>query len=30
VRSGECIKKGNSPLKRWPSKVVKGRLLANW
>jgi len=30
VRSGDCIKKGNSPLKRWPSKVVKGRLLANW
>jgi len=30
VRSGDCIKNGNSPLKRWPSKVVKGRLLANW
>jgi nitrite reductase/ring-hydroxylating ferredoxin subunit/alkylhydroperoxidase/carboxymuconolactone decarboxylase family protein YurZ len=30
IRSGDCIKKGNSPLKRWPSKVVKGRLLANW
>lgn len=30
VRSGDCIKKGTSPLKRWPSKVVKGRLMANW
>ena len=30
IRSGDCIKKGNSPLKRWPSKVVKGRLLAQW
>jgi nitrite reductase/ring-hydroxylating ferredoxin subunit/alkylhydroperoxidase/carboxymuconolactone decarboxylase family protein YurZ len=30
VRSGDCIKKGNSPLKRWPSKVVKGRLMARW
>ena len=30
VRSGDCIEKGNSPLKRWPCKVVKGRLLAHW
>ena len=30
IRSGDCIKNGNSPLKLWPSKVVKGRLLANW
>ena len=30
IRSGECIAKGNSPLKLWPSKVVKGRLLALW
>ena len=30
VRSGDCIKKGNSPLKRWESKVVKGRLMARW
>ena len=30
VRSGDCIHKGNSPLRRWPSKVVKGRLLAHW
>jgi nitrite reductase/ring-hydroxylating ferredoxin subunit/alkylhydroperoxidase/carboxymuconolactone decarboxylase family protein YurZ len=30
VRSGECIRKGDSPLKHWPSKVSKGRLLAFW
>ncbi len=30
VRSGDCIKKGTSPLKRFESKVVKGRLLAYW
>lgn len=30
VKSGECIKKGNSPLKRFESKVSKGRLLAFW
>lgn len=30
VRSGDCIKKGNSPLRQWPSKVVKGRLMARW
>jgi nitrite reductase/ring-hydroxylating ferredoxin subunit/alkylhydroperoxidase/carboxymuconolactone decarboxylase family protein YurZ len=30
IRSGACIDKGTSPLKRWPSKVVKGRLLAQW
>jgi len=30
TRSGECIAKGSSPLKLWPSKVVKGRLLAQW
>lgn len=30
IRSGDCIKNGDSPLKLWPSKVVKGRLLANW
>jgi len=30
VRSGECIAKGTSPLKRWPSKVDNGRLLACW
>ena len=30
VKSGDCIKRGNSPLKRIESKVVKGRLLAFW
>jgi nitrite reductase/ring-hydroxylating ferredoxin subunit len=30
AKSGDCIKKGNSPLKRIESKVVKGRLLAFW
>jgi len=30
VKSGDCIKKGNTPLQRIESKVVKGRLLAFW
>lgn len=30
VKSGDCMKKGNSPLKRIESKVVKGRLLGFW
>ena len=30
IRSGACIAKGDSPLKRWPSKVAQGRLLAHW
>ncbi len=30
IRSGDCIAKGDRPLKLWPSKVVKGRLLACW
>ena len=30
VRSGECIDKGDSPLIRWESKVLKGRLMARW
>ena len=30
VTSGDCIKKGNTPLTRLESKVVKGRLLARW
>ena len=30
VRSGDCIEKGDSPLRRWESKVVKGRLMARW
>lgn len=30
ARSGDCIKNGDSPLKRIESKVVKGRLMAFW
>lgn len=30
IRSGDCIRKGNSPLRQWENKVVKGRLLARW
>ena len=30
AKSGDCIKKGNTGLKRIESKVVKGRLLAFW
>ncbi len=30
AKSGDCIKKGNTPLQRLESKVVKGRLLAFW
>ena len=30
VRSGACIRKGTSPLRRWESKVVEGRLMALW
>ena len=30
AHSGDCIRTGNSPLKRWPSRVAKGRLLAHW
>lgn len=30
VKSGGCIRSGNSPLQRVESKVVKGRLLAFW
>jgi nitrite reductase/ring-hydroxylating ferredoxin subunit/alkylhydroperoxidase/carboxymuconolactone decarboxylase family protein YurZ len=30
VKSGDCIKKGKTPLTRIESKVVKGRLLASW
>ena len=30
IRSGECIAKGTSPLRQWPTKVENGRLLANW
>jgi nitrite reductase/ring-hydroxylating ferredoxin subunit/alkylhydroperoxidase/carboxymuconolactone decarboxylase family protein YurZ len=30
VKSGECIKTGNTPLRQWECKVVKGRLMALW
>lgn len=30
VKSGDCIKKGNTPLTRIESKVLKGRLMARW
>jgi nitrite reductase/ring-hydroxylating ferredoxin subunit/alkylhydroperoxidase/carboxymuconolactone decarboxylase family protein YurZ len=30
IRSGACIAKGTSPLKRWDSKVDGGRVLARW
>lgn len=30
AHSGACIKKGNSPLKRFDSKIDNGRLLAYW
>ncbi len=30
VKSGACLAKGTSPLKRWPSKVENDRLLAHW
>ena len=30
VRSGECIKNGNSPLRRWPARLQDGRLMARW
>jgi nitrite reductase/ring-hydroxylating ferredoxin subunit len=30
VKSGECIKTGNTPLRQWECKVVKGRLMAQW
>lgn len=30
AKSGDCIKKGKTPLSRIESKVVKGRLLAFW
>ena len=29
-RSGDCIRKGDTQLKRLPAKVVKGRLLVSW
>lgn len=30
ITTGACTAHGDAPLKRWPSKVVKGRLLAQW
>jgi nitrite reductase/ring-hydroxylating ferredoxin subunit/alkylhydroperoxidase/carboxymuconolactone decarboxylase family protein YurZ len=30
VRTGDCVDKGNSPLRRWESRVVDGRLQAYW
>lgn len=30
IRSGDCIAKGDCPLKQWDAKVAKGRLLARW
>ena len=30
IRSGECTAKGDRPLRQWPCKVEKGRLLAQW
>ncbi len=30
ITTGECVAKGSTPLKRWPSKVEGGRLLAYW
>jgi len=30
IRTGQCIEKGDSPLRRWECKVVNGRLLARW
>lgn len=30
VKSGDCIKKGNTPLTRLESKVLKGRLMVQW
>ena len=30
VRSGQCTAKGDTPLKRWESQVIDGRLQARW
>jgi nitrite reductase/ring-hydroxylating ferredoxin subunit/alkylhydroperoxidase/carboxymuconolactone decarboxylase family protein YurZ len=30
IKTGECVDKGNRPLKRFESKVENGRLLARW
>lgn len=30
IRSGQCIAKGTSALRKWPCKVEQGRLFARW
>lgn len=30
IRTGACTAVGDRPLREWPSKAVKGRLLAKW
>jgi len=30
IRSGACTAKGNSPLRRWPSRLEQGRVMARW
>ena len=30
LSSGDCVAKGDAPLKRWPAQVVDGRLMALW
>jgi nitrite reductase/ring-hydroxylating ferredoxin subunit len=30
VQTGQCIAKGNSPLRRWETRIVEGRLMARW
>jgi nitrite reductase/ring-hydroxylating ferredoxin subunit/alkylhydroperoxidase/carboxymuconolactone decarboxylase family protein YurZ len=30
IKTGECVEKGNRPLKRFESKVENGRLFARW
>ena len=30
IKTGECVEKGNRPLKRFESKVENGQLLARW
>jgi nitrite reductase/ring-hydroxylating ferredoxin subunit len=30
ITTGECVAKGDVPLRRWPSKTERGRLLARW
>ena len=30
IRSGQCTAKGDTPLKRWESQVIEGRLQVRW